>query len=37
MTHVLGEDEAKLELSSVNFLILDGVYHISDIRKRHKT
>ena len=33
MAHVLGEGEVKLELSSVNFLVLDGVYHISDIRK----
>ena len=30
---MLGEGEVKLELSSVNFLVLDGVYHISDIRK----
>ena len=33
MTHVLGEGQVKLELSSGNFLILDKVYHISDIRK----
>jgi len=33
MTHVLGEGHVKLELSSGNFLVLDGVYHISNIRK----
>ena len=33
MAHVLGEGQVKLELSSGNFIVLDGVYHISDIRK----
>ena len=33
MTYVLGEGQVKLELSSRNFLLLDGVYHIYDIRK----
>ena len=32
MTHVLGECQLKQELSSGNFLFLDGVYHISYIR-----
>ena len=30
---MLGEGQVKLKLSSRNFLVLDGVYHISDIRK----
>ena len=30
---MLGEGQVKLELSSRNFLLLDGVYHIYDIRK----
>jgi len=33
MTHVLGEGQVKLELSLGNFLVLDEVYHVSDIRK----
>ena len=33
MAHVLGEGQAKLELFLVNFLVLDEVYHIYDIRK----
>ena len=31
--HVLGEGQVKLELSSRNFLVLDGVDHIFYIRK----
>ena len=34
MTHVLGEGQVKLELSSRNFLVLNGVYHIFYIRKK---
>ena len=30
---MLGEGQVKLELSSGNFLVLGGVYHISDIQK----
>ena len=30
---MLGEGQVKLELSSRNFLVLDGVYHIFYIRK----
>ena len=33
ITHVLGEGQVKLELSSMNFLVLDGVDHIFYIRK----
>jgi len=33
MAHVLGKGQVKLELSLGNFLVLDGVYHIFDIRK----
>ena len=30
---MLGEGQVKLELSLVNFLVLDGVYHIYNFRK----
>ena len=33
MTHVLEECQVKLKLFSRNFLVLDEVYHIYDIRK----
>jgi len=32
---VLGEGQVKLEISSMNFLVLDGVYHIYDIRRKN--
>jgi len=31
--HVLGVGQVKLELSSRNYLILNGVFHVSEIRK----
>ena len=33
IAHVLGEGQVKLELSSRNYLILNGVFHVSEIRK----
>jgi len=33
ITHVLREGQVKLELSSRNYLILNGVFHVSEIRK----
>ena len=33
MASVLGEGQVESELSSENCLVLDGVYHVSDIRK----
>ena len=33
VARVLGEGQVELELSSGNRLVLDGVYHVFDIRK----
>jgi len=33
IAHVLGEGQVKLELSSRNYLILNEVFHVSEIRK----
>ena len=33
ITHVLGEGQVKLELSSTNYIILNGVFHVFEIRK----